>query len=151
MGLGQTVYLRATVIDPNQDPTTVTWSQLATSTTPSVHLNGASSLRPSFVSPSQETTLKFQCCASDQKAPPVCARTTVYVREDEQPFGDDDDDDDDSESEIDCNQSGNQPAIVQGPSDRTVEEGDRVHLTGGGYDPDRSTSAQGFTGVSFAW
>ena len=28
----QTAYLRATVIDPNQDPTTVTWSQLATST-----------------------------------------------------------------------------------------------------------------------
>ncbi len=143
----QTAYLRATVIDPNQDPTTVTWSQLATSTSPSVHLNGAASLRASFAAPNQETTLKFQCCASDQKAPPVCAQTTVYVREDDEPFPGDDD----SEPEIDCDQEGNEPAVVQGPSDRTVEGGDRVHLTGGGFDPDRSTSAQGFTGVSFSW
>ena len=144
----QTIYLRATVIDPNQDPTTVTWSQLATSTTPSVHLNGASSLRASFVAPNQEATLKFQCCASDRKAPPVCARTTVYVREAD-PEGPPPDDN--SEPEVVCDQEGNQPAVAQGPSDRTVEGGDRVRLTGSGYDPDRSTSAQGFTGVSFAW
>ena len=144
----QTVFLRATVIDPNQDPTTVSWSQLATSTTPSVRLNGASSTRASFVAPNQETTLKFQCCASDSKASPVCARTTVYVREvdEEGPPPEDD-----SEPEVVCNQEGNQPAVVQGPSDRTVEGGDRVRLTGGGYDPDRTTSGQGFTGVSFSW
>jgi len=49
-----------------------------------------------------------------------------------------------------CDQEGNQPAIVQGPSDRTVEGGDRVRLTGSGYDLDRSTSEQGFTGVGFS-
>ena len=144
----QTIYLRATVIDPNQDPTTVTWSQLATSTTPSVQLNGASSLRASFVAPNQEATLTFQCCASDRKAPPVCARTTVYVRQAD-PEGPPPEDN--SEPEVVCDQAGNQPAVAQGPSDRTVEGGDRVRLTGSGYDPDRSTNAQGFTGVSFAW
>ena len=52
---GQTVSLRATVIDPNQDPTTVTWSQLSTSTTPSVRLNGASE-RPVRGPPSSPPT-----------------------------------------------------------------------------------------------
>ncbi len=144
---GKTVCLSATVIDPNQDPTTVTWSQLATSTTPSVRLNGASSTRASFVAPNQKTTLQFQCCATDQKSSPVCARTTVYVREVDQEIPPPDDN---SIPEVVCDQEGNQPAIVQGPSDRTVEGGDRVRLTGSGYDLDRSTSGQGFTGVGFS-
>ena len=144
---GKTVCLSATVIDPNQDPTTVTWSQLATSTTPSVRLNGASSKRASFVAPNQKTTLQFQCCATDQKSSPVCARTTVYVREVDQEIPPPDDN---SIPEVVCDQEGNQPAIVQGPSDRTVEGGDRVRLTGSGYDLDRSTSGQGFTGVGFS-
>ena len=118
-----------------------------------MRLNGASSTRASFVAPDRESTLKFQCCASDQKAPPVCARTTVYVREADEgpPPGGDDDDDDSSEPEVVCDQENNQPAVAQGPSDRTVEGGDQVRLTGGGFDPDHSTSGQGFVGVSFAW
>jgi len=56
---GKTVCLSATVIDPNQDPTTVTWSQLATSTTPSVRLNGASSTRASFVPPIKRQRCSF--------------------------------------------------------------------------------------------
>ena len=114
----------------------------------SVSDNQTVALRASFVAPNQRETLNFQCCASDRKAPPVCARTTVYVREVD-PEGPPPDDN--SEPEIVCDQAGNQPAVVQGPSDRTVEGGDRVHLTGSGYDPDRSTSGQGFTGVSFSW
>lgn len=78
VGEGVTVTLRGSVMDPDGDPTTQSWTQLQG---PAVTLSSPGVLMPTFTSPSVfvSTPLRFQLTASDGTA---SASTEVTVRVD---------------------------------------------------------------------
>lgn len=120
---GDSVTLSGTASDPEGDALTYTWSRIAG---PTVNLSSSHTLAPSFVAPviSQTTTLTFQLVVSDGIN---TATDTVNVTV--QPS--------DSSGQ-------NAPPLVDAGTNRSVESGSFVSLTGTAFDPEGAT-------MTYAW
>lgn len=116
VGEGDTVLLNGSVSDPDNDPVTFTWTQTSG---PAATLVNASTLTPSFVTPSVPpagAVLVFELSASDGNNPAVTDTVTINV------------------SNI------NQPPVAVAGTDFSAPESSTVALDGtGSYDPDAGT------------
>ncbi len=113
---GDSVALLGTASDPDNDPLTYAWTQTAG---PAVVLANASTLAPSFTTPSvpfSGAVLVFQLAVSDGQGSPVTDTVTVNVG------------------------NVNAPPVASAGSDATVAEDSSVTLSGAGsFDPDGGT------------
>ncbi|MFO0962694.1 MAG: PKD domain-containing protein [Phycisphaerales bacterium] len=116
VGEGDTVLLNGSVSDPDNDPVTVTWTQVSG---PAATLSNANTLTPSFVTPAVPpagAVLVFELSGSDGNNPAVTDTVTINV------------------SNI------NQPPIAVAGADFSAPESSSVALDGtGSYDPDAGT------------